>query len=190
MSFCRPASEITSFLASNEVYDCIKDMDPEELVLQVRNGEIYQMIADIDDTLDNNDNICKMMDIVEDIREGIIISGFIRPDITYVSSPEMYFTVHYIAELGLVDDYISKCMPYFETNEDYESYVFCYERVERIFQILNKILDDKELYEVILDVSYLDANVCETDILQDAKRKIVAHKDEISKDLEEAFAIF
>lgn len=105
-------------------------------------------------------------------------------------TPEMYFVVNYIIELGLIDDYRSVCMPYFESNEDYESYVFCYERVERIFHILREILDGDELYEVIIDVNYLDQDVCTKNLLESAKRKIAEHKDEIRRDLEATFAMF
>ena len=190
MSFCKPVDEIGVFWFGDETYEILGDRDVEDLVLSVRNGDIYQMVADIDDTKEGGDNICQVMDAIEDIREAVTVAGLMRPEITYVLTPEMYFVVNYVIELGLIDDYRSVCMPYFESNEDYESYVFCYERVERIFHILRDILNGDELYKVIIDVSYLDQDVCEKNLLESAKRKIAEHKDEIRHDLEATFAMF
>ena len=87
------------------------------------------------------------------------------------------------------EDYEEIFMPYYYSNDEYENYVFCYERTEAIINVLANFLDGEELYEVTLDIMYMDEAVCESEILEEAKKKLVEKGNKLMPLLEQVFAM-
>ena len=59
-----------------------------------------------------------------------------------------------------------------------------------IANVLSNFLDEEELYEVTLDIMYMDEAYCETEILEDAKKRLVEKGDELVPLLEQVFAMY
>lgn len=190
MSHCRSVGEI-DLIKSKWIPDKIvsmnQDLTLEEFVLNMRNGSVFTFINE--DTYSEAEKL-ELTDLVEEARETLIINGFIRSDIFNLANPELYFTLNYLVKTGLADNHEEVFLPYFFSNESYEKYDFCYERMEGVIDVLSDYLSDKELYEVATDVMYMDSDYCNSIILDLAKKAIVEQKDEILPDLEEIFSIF
>lgn len=190
MSHCRSVGEI-DLIKSKWIPDKIvsmnQDLTLEEFVLNMRNGSIFAFLNE--DTYSEAEKL-ELTDLVEEARETLVINGFIRSDILNLANPELYFTLNYLVKTGLADDHEEVFLPYFFSNESYEKYDFCYERMEGVIDTLSDYLNDEELYEVATDVMYMDSDYCDPDILERAKRIIVDQKDDILFDLELVFSMF
>ena len=200
MSFCKPASEINAFTfqwVPAQLAKIYGDLSVEEFVLAIRNGSVNSFMYS--DKYSEAEKI-ELASMVEDVREFLIVNGFIRPEMMSLSDPELYFVVMYLMKLEIAEkDYSDKnldedfeeiFMPYYYSNDEYENYVFCYERVEAIINILANFLDGEELYEVTLDIMYMDDAFCESEILEESKKKLVEAADKLMPLLEQAFAMY
>lgn len=200
MSYCKPANEINAYKFQWIPAPLVKiygDLSVEEFVLAVRNGSVNSFIYD--DSIPEADKI-ELASMTEDVKEMLTVNGFIRHEMANLSDPELYFVVMYLMKLKIAENYYSKkdmeedfeeiFMPYFYSNDEYENYVFCYERVEAIINVLANFLDGEELYEVTLDIMYMDESVCETEILDEAKKKLIEKGDKLTPLLEQAFAMY
>ena len=185
MSYCRPASEAEYF--EGFLPTLFDGLTVDQAILNIRNGNAYNHTQDDYWTDEQRERITA---VVDEAREILLINGFIRLEISYMVMPEMYFALKYIVELDLTDDYLERFLPYLASNEDYERYMFCYERLEGSLEILEKILSAEEFYEVLTDVMYLGEMECNEKILNQAKLKIVDNKDRIIPKLETVFAKF
>ena len=126
-----------------------------------------------------------------------------------ISDPELYFTMKYIVDLDLIRtfildhesenggckdldelDYEEAIMPYFFSNEDYERYVFNYERMEAVFNLLSNFLDEEELYEVALDVRSVGNCVCDEEIIGRACDKLKENSSRLVPKIVQAFAMY
>lgn len=200
MSFCKPASEINAFKfrwVPEPLARIYGDLSVEEFVLAVRNGSVNSFMYN--DEYSDAEKL-EYASMVEDVKEVLTVNGFIRPEMMSLNDPELYFVVMYLMKLDIADNYYSKkdieedfgeiFMPYYYSNDEYENYVFCYERVEAIINVLSNFLDEEELYEVTLDIMYMDEAYCETEILEDAKKRLVEQGDELIPLLEQVFAMY
>lgn len=200
MSFCKPAGEI-HFIKFEWIPDPLAKIyancDVEDFVLAVRNGSINSFMYN--DEYSDADKM-ELASMADEVREFLIVNGFIRPEMMILSDPELYFTIMYILKLELADNYYSAkdseddyeeiFMPYYCSNDAYENYVFCYERIEAILDLLSNFLDDEELYEVILDIMYMGDAACDQEILDQAKEKLVEKGSELVPLLEQVFAMY
>lgn len=182
MNFCRPASELEGQKIFPDLFD---KMSNEEVILSFRNGQVYSFLDDDDWT---NEEKVNLLEIVDETRDMLIINGLIRPEINYGVTPEMRFVLEYVVKTDLTDR-LDIFMPYCFSNEDYERYVFCFERIEAVLKILEKELNAMEFYEVLSNIMSDDA-VCDEKTLNEAKRKMIKRKEKILPQLEKAFEIF
>lgn len=200
MSFCKPASEINTFKfrwVPEPLARIYGDLSVEEFVLAVRNGSVNSFMYN--DGYSDAEKL-ELASMVEDVKEVLTVNGFMRPEMMSLNDPELYFVVMYLMKLEVADNYYLKkdmeedfgeiFMPYYYSNDEYENYVFCYERVEAIINVLSNFLDEEELYEVTLDIMYMDEAYCETEILEDAKKRLVEKGDELIPLLEQVFAMY
>lgn len=200
MSFCKPASEINTFKfrwVPEPLAKIYGDYSVEEFVLAVRNGSINDFMYS--DEHSDAEKL-ELASMVEDVKETLTVNGFMRPEMMSLNDPELYFVVMYLMKLEIADNYYLKkdmeedfgetFMPYYYSNDEYENYVFCYERVEAIINVLSNFLDEEELYEVTLDIMYMDEAYCETETLENAKKRLVEKGDELIPLLEQVFAMY
>ena len=200
MSFCKPASEINVFKfrwVPEPLAKIYGDYSVEEFVLAVRNGSVNSFMYN--DEYSDAEKL-ELASMVEDVKETLTVNGFMRSEMMSLNDPELYFVVMYLMKLEIADNYYLKkdmeedfgeiFMPYYYTNDEYENYVFCYERVEAIINVLSNFLDEEELYEVTLDIMYMDEVYCEAEILEDAKKRLVEKGDELIPLLEQVFAMY
>lgn len=202
MSFCKPVREIEFIKTEWIPYPLVKmyaDYTLEEFVLEVRNGSINSFMYDDERTEEDKAALGFMVD---EVRETLIVNGFIRPEMMTLGNPELYFLLEYVIRLGFINDYCSKqelefdgdletvFMPYYFSNEDYEEYVFCYERIEAILKVLADFLDEDELYEVSLDIMSMSGVACDDQVLKRAKEKLVENVAELVPSLEKVFAMY
>lgn len=179
---CKKASNVNSVEElglSQPAEALVRDFDPEELILSVRNHEIYKF-------LHINDDSGKTF-LVDEIEGVLRHDGFIREDIAGVLSPEIRFASRYVCALDLMDGHNEKCMPFYDSNETYENYVFSLERLDRIIVLLERFLTEKNQFEAVksdLFSSYpLDGMT-----IRAAKSSLCRKKKQISKDLFRIFA--
>lgn len=200
MSFCKPASEINVFKfqwVPTKLAKLYGDLSVEEFVLAVRNGSVNSFMYSDDYSEAEKIELASMVD---DVRETLIVNGFIRPEMMSLSDPELYFVVMYLMKLEIAEkyyidgrldeDFEEIFMPYYYSNDEYENYVFCYERVEAIINVLANFLEGDELYEVTLDIMYMDDAICESEILEEGKKKLVEAADKLMPLLEQVFAMY
>ena len=198
MSHCRPVNEI-DFLTYGWIppglIKMYQDLSLEEFVLIVRNGSIEAFV--LDDEYSDEEKLA-LSDQVAEVRETLVINGFIRPEMMTLSTPELYFALQYIVNLSLADDielvmnedeYEEIFFPYFMTNEDYENYDFNYERVESILNVLSNFLSEEELYEVVLDVMFMSDASCDKKVLEEAKKKLVSERKKLVPLLEQVYTM-
>ena len=157
----------------------------EDFVLSVRNGSIFTLVDD-----KFGENQLELLDAIGEAQDTLVMNGFLRSDIMTLSTPELFFTLDYIVKLKLVDDCEEKFLPYFLSNDCYEQYVFCYERVEEVIKTLAGFLDEDELGEVIANIMYMDETGCNERQLERAKSKLVDAKEKLGPLLERAYAMF
>lgn len=146
---CKRAEDIDSIKElglSFSAEKLVEDMSPEDLILSVRNHEIYKLIpcCDVD-----RSNIVHLVDEIETIVEN---KGFLRDDVINHLSPESRFVDRYVIELGLMGRQLSKCLPFYGSNEMYETYVFSQRRLKQILILLEEFLTKKQLREVRFDI--------------------------------------
>lgn len=199
MSFCKPVSEIDAYKFQwipaplAKIYG---HLDVEEFVLAVRNGSINTFMYN--DKYSESEKI-ELASMVDDVKEMLIVNGFMRPEMMCLSNPELYFVIMYLIKLEMADKYYSKkeldwdyeeiFMPYYYSNDEYENYFFNYERIEAIINVLANFLDEDELYEVSLDIMYMGDGANDGEILEKAKKKLVEDADKLVPLLEQAFAM-
>ena len=190
MSFCRPVSELEILGVEwipAEIMKIVKGYTMDEFLLEMRNGSLEASINS-DDSYSEVERI-RLMDAIEDVKEVLLVNGFFRPDMM-ITTPELYFVVEYIVKPGLTDDYQETFLPYFSSNEDYEQYVFCYERIEAIINLLANFLTQEGLYEVAMDIMYTGDDYCDKEILEDAKGVLFKEREKIVPLLEQAFSMY
>ena len=200
MSFCKPASEINNYRFQwipAQLAKIYGDLSVEEFVLVVRNGSIDSLLYD-DEYAEADKAALDFM--IGDVREHLVVNGFIRPEMMGLNNPELYFVKTYLKDLKIAEKYYSTIvfegdfeenfMPYFYSNDEYENYVFWYERIEAVINVLANFLDEDELYEVALDVMYMGDWVCDSGILEKAKKKLVIGAEKLVPLLEQAFAYY
>ncbi len=200
MSFCKPVREIENIKTDwipGKIREIFADYTLEEFVLCVRNGSINMFMYD-----DSFSEIEKgeLIFLTDEVRDTLVANGFIRPEMIMTNTPELYFLLNYLIELGLISDYIIEkemdndydevFMPYYYSNEQYEEYTFCYERIEAVINVLSNFLDADELYEVALDIMYMSDHPCDNETLENAKQKLVDRGLELVPLLEQAFAMY
>lgn len=192
MSHCRPAGEIdliTYGWMPPELIEIYKDATLEDFILDMRNGGVNSYIYD--DQYTEKEKLV-LMDAVEEARNVLIANGFFRSSISTGVEPELRFVLWYMADLGLMkemeEDSIETFLPYFASNEDYEKYNFCLEKVDALIGVLADYLLDDELAEVALDIR--GSERVDTRLTESAKEKIVKHKDELIPELETVFMMF
>lgn len=199
MSFCKPVREIES-IKYNWIPGRLRTMYAnytiEEFVLCVRNGFVNMFLYDDEySEADKGD----LLFLTEDVRDTLVMNGFIRPEMI-TDNPELYFlkdylikydiVTNYILEKDLEDDYDELFMPYYYSNEQYENYVFRYERIEAILGILSNFLDKAEYHEVALDIMYMSDQASDDVILERAKKKLADSTMELVPLLAKVFAMF
>lgn len=208
MSFCKPVGEI-DFLKTDWIPSKLKNMFADytlpEFVLCARNGTINEFMYN--DDIPESEKL-ELSDMVAEVLEVLIVNGFIRLEMMAISNPELYFTMKYVVGLELVEsfileheaksgckdrdavDYEEALMPYFYFNEDYEKYVFNYERIEAVINLLSNYLDEEELYEVALDVMSIGNCVCDEEILEKARDKLKENSLDLIPKLVQAFEMY
>lgn len=199
MSFCRPAKEIHIFESEwipNPLSGFYGDHNVENMVLAIRNGSIKSfMYSDEYSEIEK----LELTSVVEDVKDMLVANGFIRPEMLNYGNPEPYFVAMYLikldiafnyySEIGMEEDFEEIIMPYFFSNEAYERYEFSYERLEAIINVVSNFLEEEELYQVALDIRSMGMAVCKSDILEEAKKKMVEKGNELMPLLEQVFAM-
>ncbi len=178
MNYCRSTRELKTLQdlgISREAYYNLQNVNLDTLILGIRNDLLLSNLPDFINP-DKRNLTAEMwyekMDYYYEVKEALIIEGFIRPDIEFFKNPEKYFAQNYAVPLGLADRRI--CMPYFYSNEVYETYDFCYDRLRLILDILEDELTKEQFDAVKSDIMYMDymfADVSEMD-LKFAKMKL------------------
>ena len=193
MSFCRSASELISIgdlKLSGKALSLVDDLTPGELILGVRNRTISDYIMSIEGyyEYDDSDEVWmkyydELRALTEEIKRAVTVEGFIRNDLMDLLMPESYFVKEYVQNLKLAD--YRKCMPFYFSNETYERYQFTYERLVKIFQVLQAELTPKQYRIVKNDIMYLDGYLYPgNNTLKEAKLKLSHHRKKIGKRLE------
>ncbi|MBR3236594.1 hypothetical protein IKF92_02865 [Candidatus Saccharibacteria bacterium] len=178
---CRKAEEISSIgelRLSRAAERYIDGMSPEELILSVRNYEIY--------SYDYSNGFSKLeIDYLIDEIESVVRSaGFLRDDLK--NTPEAHFVERYVFGLGLMKDRFDLCVPFYESNEAYEGYVFSSKRLNKILSLLEEKLTEKQFLAVKSDI--YDNVPKRSETLKEAKKKLQEKRDEICDELCEIFA--
>lgn len=183
MSYCRKASEAWCFIEQEmeePTYDYDEELEAmctEALVLCARNNDVY--------------DVFKSEEAASSFVSVMIMLGFIRPEFLDGSAPELRFVWNYLAEQEILTEEDEEVfMPYYFSNEDYERYMFCFERVEGILKVLSQILDEDELYELRADMMFMGEYDCDEKKLASVKRKICEKKEVILPKLETVFAMY
>jgi hypothetical protein len=205
MSYCKPVGEV-DYLKTDWIPNKLKYMYADytlpEFVLCVRNGTVNEFMYD--DSIPDAEKL-ELSDMVSEVLEVLMVNGFIRLEMMTISNPELYFTMKYIVSLELIKsfvlahetesgckdldevDYEEALMPYFFSNEDYEKYVFSYERVEATINLLSNYLDEEELYEVALDVMSVGNSNSDEEIIKRACDKMKENSLDLIPKLVQAF---
>ncbi|MBR3121900.1 hypothetical protein IKF28_00445 [Candidatus Saccharibacteria bacterium] len=180
---CKKAKDVNSIEElglSGPAEQLIGSMSPEDLILSVRNYEIYKFIPRYGaDEL----NAARLVDEIEKIVE---YNGFLRDDVRNRVSPESHFVDRYVVELNLMGSQLGKCMPFYDSNEVYETYVFSEERLERILDLLRDYLTEKQFKAVKLDI--FNPIPRKGGMVREAKGILVDNREEIGKELCRIFA--
>ena len=182
---CRKAEEIDSISElglSKKAEDFVGGMNPDELILSVRNSSIYEYALCFDTEQEGNEIDFLIGEIV-----GVLENmGFIREDIKENIYPESRFVERYVRELGLMGSHIGECLPFYESNQVYESYVFMDWRIESILDFLAAELSEPQYRAVRTDLysQYRQDNA----FLDSAKKRLVDDKKHVYKELKKIFA--
>ena len=196
MSFCRSASELKSvrdLKLSEEAFALVEDLTPGELILMVRTRTISDYIMEDEINYDELDEFWEkrydeLRSLTEEVKRAVTVEGFIRNDLMDLLMPESYFVKEYVKNLKLISDF-RKCMPFYYSNEVYEKYQFTYERLTKIFQVLQQELTPKQYRIVKNDIMYLDGYFYPGgSTLKEAKSKLSHHRKRIGKRLEKIWS--
>lgn len=192
MSFCRKAKELKSIAElglSEKSYALVRDMTPEELILMVRNSTITDFLNDTEDDYDGPEEECDnawrcYQRELWEIKDALIISGFIRFDLEETWIPEIYFVDQYVHPLRLIELPAEICKPYYFSNRVYEEYTFSYERLRRILDVLKNELSHKQYAAVKSDIMCFERYCDPSPTLRQAKIALVQCRNEIAPQIE------
>ncbi len=181
---CRKASEVNSLSElglSESAEKLVQGMDPEELILSVREDKIYGYSF-------GNEYLDKagaqyLADEIEAVLNG---KGFIRGDLKESLSPESHFVKRYVIALDLMEGQGYKCLPFCKSNEAYETYTFTDRRLDRILAVLEKELTKKQFRAVKSDI--FSPTPRKGGMVREAKKSLVENRDEICVELFKIFA--
>lgn len=190
MSNCRRASEVEALgydWIPQEIADRYNIVCPEEFVMIARNNMIYSFT--LDDSVPEKEKK-RLSDLADAAISTLVINGFIRQEILFASTPEVYFAEEYLEQLDLKIEEIEALMPYLCDNKTYERYEFCFERREAILGYLSHVLDEKEYALVNKDIMFMNDELCDSELLARAKTKFIEKKEEILPNLIRIYAKF
>jgi len=181
---CKKVSEINSLdeLGLSEPAEkLVQGMDPEELILSVREDKIYGY--SFGNEYLNKAGAQYLADEIESVING---KGFIRDDLKEPLSPESHFVRRYVIALDLMKGRSYKCMPFCKSNEAYETYTFTDLRLDRILAVLEKELTKKQFRAVKSDIfSPIPRG---GGMVREAKKSLVENRDKICVELYKIFA--
>lgn len=191
MSYCRSASELESIKElklNREASKLIEGMPPEEVILRVRNSSLLRYFVDELDKNDYSDDewdkeYSRLNELCSEIRRAVVVAGFARNELFDLVNPESYFVHEYVRGLGLLSGDYERCMPFYSSNEVYETYVFSYERLQKILEILKSELTSKQFSVIKGDIMYLDGYFRTDSALIEAKLQLIMNKHELDKKL-------
>ena len=89
-------------------------------------------------------------------------------------------------ELDLMGSQVDRCMPFYNSNEIYESYAFSEDRVERILNLLEQFLTRKQLRAVRSDIIHPYPR--KGAIVREAKKAMAENREPIREGLFKIFA--
>lgn len=189
MSYCRSINELESInelKLSEEALQLIKDLPISEMVLLVRNAKFISYFVDKLDREAYTDEewdeeYSRLYKLYAEIRRAVSVAGFIRNELFDLVSPESYFVHEYVRTLSLLDGDFEKCMPFYSSNEIYETYEFSYERLKKILEMLESELTAKQYSAVKGDIMYLDGYFSTDTNLDSAKLHLVLNQENVNK---------
>ena len=179
---CKKAKNVKSLEElglSQPAKNLVRGIDPEELILSVRNHEIYKFLQ--------IDNDLQKKFLVDEIEAILRHDGFIREDISGSLSPEIHFSSRYVCALHLMEGHEEKCVPFYDSNEAYENYVFSLERLDKILAFLERFLTEKNQFEAVKSDLY-SSYPLDGMTIRAAKSSLCRNKKLVSKDLFRIFA--
>ncbi|MBR3156970.1 hypothetical protein IKF20_00855 [Candidatus Saccharibacteria bacterium] len=180
---CKKARDVSSIKElglSAPAERLIEGMSPEDVILSVRNYEIYKFIPRCD--IDGSDTAR----LVDEIEKVVEYQGFLRDDVRDRVSEESHFVDRYVVELGLMGTQLGRCMPFYSSNEIYETYIFSDERIERILNLLEPFLTKKQLRAVRSDLIHPYPR--KGAIVREAKKAMAENREPIREGLFKIFA--
>lgn len=191
MDYCKPVKEVDDLKYEwipKKIVKIFGDLTLEQLLLIVRNGEISYFFHNDDYTEGEK---MELTELADDFTDIVAAEGFIRPEILYSATPELYFVNEYLIEKELINsENVDVFMPYCLSHEEYESYSFNFTRREAIVNLLSNFFDEDVLREFKKEFYTMTDEGRNKELLQKAKDIVYEERDKILPLLEQVFMMY